>query len=295
MRQHVRTAFRVSILAALFAAPAGGQFDPDNLPGQRALPVDQLVQMRVVSDAASIGPAQRFRLAVIFDLEDHWHIYWRFSGDAGLPTELDVTTPEGFTVGETLYPRPAAFREPEGMTFGYEEQVVLFVPVTAPGKLTEGEATFEVGASFLVCRGRCLLGDAESAITVPTTAQAKDDPPAKGPDATLLARFTERLPRPLNKLEDAAAGIEDGRLVVTGPCPGRDRVEFFPLETPGVRLDRPDITVADGRFRIVVKISARPQNARGKPMSVAGVIGLGGKSDEPCYHFELPLEMTGRP
>jgi len=287
------------LLAALLSLPLGGrpaqaQFRPD--AGARPAEIqtaDQAVQVRLASDAAAIGPGQTIRLAVIFTIAPHWHIYWLNPGDSGAPTNLTVTAPEGFTVGGTLFPRPKAFEETVGTTYGYERETVLFVPVTAPKELKEGEASFDVDIFYLVCRDRCLIGNARKSLRIATAAAAAGTNTSRA-DAQTLRRHADRLPRPLAEFAGGSARLEEGLLIVTGPAGGRKAVEFFPLPVLGVTFGEAEIVVEDDRFRLAVPFQVKPQNALGQTMSVRGVLGLGRDVSDPCYDLLLPLESGGR-
>ena len=41
-----------------------------------------------------------------------WHTYWKFPGDAGIPTELKWKLPPGWKVGEIQWPIPLKLSEP---------------------------------------------------------------------------------------------------------------------------------------------------------------------------------------
>ena len=62
-------------------------------------------------------------LAVVLDIEDHWHLQ---AGEGtpeakpdAIPTELEITAPEGWTIGQPIWPTAADFKIGEGM-FGQE-------------------------------------------------------------------------------------------------------------------------------------------------------------------------------
>ena len=273
----------------------------DALGQHRPLTAESLVQVRVISDTARIAPGRTFHLAVIFDIAEHWHIYWQDAGDAGAPTEIAVRAPEGFTVGEPLYPRPKAFAEMVGTTFGYEGRAVLFVPITAPQRLEQGVATFEAEVFYFVCRDSCLIGQEKRSIrleTVGNPAEAGDagggHGAGKSADAVLLEEHRQRLPRPIEKLKGAEARLQDGRLVITGPAGGHTKVEFFPIALRGVKFGETERIVEDDRFRVTAQLDIQPHNISRKGPSgpsIRGVVGLGGKVDDPCYYFDLPLKI----
>jgi thiol:disulfide interchange protein DsbD len=64
------------------------------------------VRARLVAETAEIEPGSTFRVGVHFEIEDGWHIYWRYPGGAGLATAIDFELPEGFTIGPLQWPLP---------------------------------------------------------------------------------------------------------------------------------------------------------------------------------------------
>ena len=51
----------------------------------------------LISEVTFIRPGQPFWVAVKFDLDKHWHIYWKNPGDAGTIPEIQWQLPAGFT------------------------------------------------------------------------------------------------------------------------------------------------------------------------------------------------------
>ena len=83
-------------------------------------------RLTLLFDRASVGPGEPLRVGVLFDLTPGWHMYWRHSGQSGLPTELEWSVADG-EVGPLQWPAPHVFREADGFitTYGYEGQVLL--------------------------------------------------------------------------------------------------------------------------------------------------------------------------
>jgi len=280
-------------LAVALAAPAvATQPDRDHhRPQRQTITAESLVRVRLIADVAEIAPGRTFHLAAVFDIDDHWHIYWQNPGDAGAPTTITLDPPEGFTVAAPLFPRPQAFVEEIATTYGYEKQAVIFIPVTAPQQLTTGLATFHARISYFVCRDRCLMGRVDTSLQLPALSDPTQAPDSPNPaDARLLQSFRRRLPRPFARLPGADATFDGRRLTVTGPATDFHAVEFFPLDSPALRYTDITTQVRNGRFRIESDIEIRRQNARGRPISIKGLVGLGKSPADPCYHFDLPLE-----
>jgi DsbC/DsbD-like thiol-disulfide interchange protein len=302
MHSHARNATALTMLVAAMLFTAGQassqteiEIRPEDASGMQkdSLSAKQLVRVRLDSDVKTVAPGQTFYLAALFSIAPGWHIYWANPGASGAPTTLSVTAPEGFTVGRTLFPRPTAFTDEVGITYGYAGNVTLLVPVTAPDVLEPGEAGFKVDASYLVCRESCLLGDAQFEHRLRTAPEPVDNQ-LENPETRILRRKLELLPRPLDELPGAKARLERGRLLVTGPADAHETIEFFPLPVPGVTFGEPDVSVTADRFRVVVRYEVKPQNVLDdEPLSVRGLVGLGNRRHEPCYYFELPLAEGG--
>jgi thiol:disulfide interchange protein DsbD len=275
---------------------ARGQLDVGIASGQ-GKSGEQLVPVRVLSDADVIHPGQQFHLAVLFTIEPGWHIYWEDPGAAGLPTEVQVEGPETFVVESPRFPRPMAFDEPEGQTYGYEKETVLFVPVRAPADVPEGEVRFQVSATWLVCKTICLMGAAEQTLTVRTTAVPAADsaprPAATTREAEIMTRHAGRLARPLDRLDGATIEFDGARLVLSGPAGGHAKASLFPVEKPGVTYGSKHSSVDADRFRIAVDVEVDPENALGEPMAIRGLVALGTTLDDPCYEFTIPLDASG--
>ena len=72
----------------------------------------QLVKASLVTDVCAIQSGQKFRIGVLYQIEPGWHIYWKDSGDSGIPTKIDWKLPVGFKVGELQWPLPIRDKEP---------------------------------------------------------------------------------------------------------------------------------------------------------------------------------------
>lgn len=265
---------------------ARGQFGPTQ---GRQKSAEDLVAVSIRADTTRIAPGQTFHLAIVFEIEPHWHIYWVSPGASGMPTQVDIVAPEGFVVGEPLYTRPQAFGSSEtleGLTYGYEKNAVLFVPITAPVDLKKGSATFKADILYLVCKGLCLMGNVNRSLTLET--DEKENHASVNVDP-ILARAKNRLPRTLDHLEGANAGFDGKLLTVTIPAGDAKTAMLYPIELPGITYENPKVVRKGEFFIATVEVEINPGNALGEGMKLAGVVGLGKHRDDPSYAFELSL------
>ena len=105
-----------------------------------------------------------------------------------------------------------------------------------------------------------------------------------------LAPFHDLLPTPLDEITAAFIDFDGEELVITGPVGNHETVIFLPEEHPGVRFGEFKATVDDRRFRLRIPVELKPANARGKPLVLGGLIGLGEDADGPSFSFLYPVD-----
>src|SRR5262245_42182448 len=64
------------------------------------------VRPRRLADTNAIVPGKPFTVGLLLRMAPGWHTYWKFSGDAGLPTELKWKLPPGWKIREIQWPIP---------------------------------------------------------------------------------------------------------------------------------------------------------------------------------------------
>ena len=98
-----------------------------------------------------------------------WHTYWKNPGDAGLATQLSWTTPQGLSVGSTLWPRPERIALGDLINFGYQHQTALLAPLILQKPLQDFSkpVVVKLHANWLVCRQECIPqeGDFQMALS----------------------------------------------------------------------------------------------------------------------------------
>jgi DsbC/DsbD-like thiol-disulfide interchange protein len=136
---------------------------------------DELVHAILVSDVSAIQPGQPFRVGVSIKIEPSWHIYWKNPGESGLPTRVKLDLPPGFTAGDVQFPAPKKLVLPGNIiNYGYEDQVMLIVPITPPKDLVVGSGVdIKAKVTWLVCQDMCLPGKADALLHLPVGAQAQ--------------------------------------------------------------------------------------------------------------------------
>jgi thiol:disulfide interchange protein DsbD len=187
-------------------------------------------RVTLVADHLAIAPGQASQLGLRIRLAPRWHSYWRHAGDAGAPTEINLTLPEGSTAGPIAWPTPQAIPFGPLMSFGYYGEVVLPMQITPPTSLRAGDVfSITAAATWLVCDDICIPEEGSFRLDLPVVAQAQTNPDL----APLFAAAAAALPRPSPWQASATFQGDALRLRLTGPGLGRESLKEA-LFIPGV-------------------------------------------------------------
>jgi thiol:disulfide interchange protein len=150
----------------------------------------ELVKATLLADTSAIIPGKPFTAGLLLRMAPGWHTYWKFSGDAGLPTEIKWKLPAGWKVGEIQWPIPLKTNDPGDIqTYGYQDEVLLMQEITPPAKIDIVPVKLSAEANWLVCEKICIPGGVNLELELPTSTTA--DP--KNTD--LFARYRRLLPQ----------------------------------------------------------------------------------------------------
>ncbi|MGJ3242653.1 MAG: protein-disulfide reductase DsbD family protein [Opitutales bacterium] len=153
---------------------------------------DEHVVAQLMTDVTAIAPGQTFEIGILYEMDPHWHIYWKNPGDTGIPTHISWDLPDGFAVGDLRWPTPGTYLMAGLMNYVYEDSVLLAATVTAPDSLQPGESvTLQADTDWLVCEEVCIPGDASLSLQLPVVETPGSGDPETKP---LFDRARDRLP-----------------------------------------------------------------------------------------------------
>jgi thiol:disulfide interchange protein len=189
----------------------------------------QLVKAELLADTDAVVPGKPFTVGLLLRMAPGWHTYWKFSGDAGLPTELKWKLPPGWKIGDIQWPIPLKTVDPGDIeTYGYENEVLLMQEITPPSKLDTSSAKFSTEASWLVCEKICIPGGTTLQLDL---AEASTSQPA---NTDIFARYRRLLPQkppgPDVARADWSRVGSDLRLKIASETLAKfPAIDFFPL------------------------------------------------------------------
>jgi thiol:disulfide interchange protein DsbD len=191
------------------------------------------VQAELMAHAPDgVDPGKTVWVGLQLRHQPDWHTYWKNSGDSGLATSLSWTLPAGVLAGDIAWPLPVKIPIGNLANYGYENTVLLPVPLTItpdfkPSVLNP-ELEVKLRASWLVCKIECVPQDGEFVLRLPV----------KGSTAMQGAAFDAAFRAQPQALSQAASiAIQDQTLKVSviglpASLQGQT-LDFFP-ETPEI-------------------------------------------------------------
>lgn len=163
-------ALLISIAAGALPSGARAQLLLRNAASGAVVQTPHVRAELVAQAPEGIAPGQTFWLGLRLEHQREWHTYWKNAGDSGLPTELHWQLPAGLAAGAIAWPAPHALRVGPLLNYGYEDTVLLPVPIeVAPDFQAPGSGLVDVrlSASWLVCRVECIPESGNFELRIP--------------------------------------------------------------------------------------------------------------------------------
>ena len=117
-----------------------------------------------------VAPGKPVWLGLSLQHAPHWHTYWKNAGDSGLPTTLAWQLPAGVQAGEIAWPTPKQLKLGPLMNYGFEDALLLPVPVTVAAGFSAPTVLVKLRADWLVCKDVCIPESGEFTLALPTNA-----------------------------------------------------------------------------------------------------------------------------
>src|SRR5436309_4124764 len=230
----------------------------------------ELVKATLLADTSAIVPGKPFTAGLLLRMAPAWHTYWKFSGDAGLPTEIKWKLPVGWKVGEIQWPIPLKTNDPGDIqTYGYQDEVLLMQQITPSAKIDNSSVKLSADASWLVCERICIPGSAKLDLDLPIASASSRA------NQGLFARWRRLLPQNLPETANAnwsRAGSDLRLSLTTTALANYPTVGFFPLPPNTTAAGHPTIESRSGNeitFHIPI------QSANKSLLSMEGLLVFG--------------------
>lgn len=237
-------------------------------------------RVELIADQSSLTNGQQIWLGLHFALEKDWHIYWANPGDSGLPPVLKWQLPPGFSAGEIQWPRPEKLKRSTLADYGYQDDVMLLVPLHLPTGSKPGTVGgIRLQAKWLICREVCIADHAELNLFLPIQS---------GAQSSLFVQARKQLPKPLPRSWKAWATSDKDNFVLSIQA-GKPikTAEFYPLVAEQIEnaADQPVLANPSG-----ARIALKKSDQLLKPIqTLKGLLVL---EKEEAYIVEAPVTST---
>jgi len=241
--------------------------------------------LELITENDSVRPGQAFWAGLHFVLERGWHIYWVNPGDSGEPPMVQWNLPAGLQAGPIEWPTPKRLETASITDYGYEDDVLLLVPMHVPAGL-KAPGTMELTAKvkWLVCKDICLPGKASVSLSVPVRSGGARSSEWRG----LFEAARQELPKPppsdwkitaASAEHDFVLTIETGARVTTA--------SFFPLQAQQIENAAPQ---RPSPFARGVRLRLKKSDQLLKPISrLQGVVVCPGPHS---YMIDAPVVQS---
>ena len=241
--------------------------------------------VELISEYDAIVPGQSFDLAVRFDLEEGWHIYWENPGDSGLATVIDWALPENIVAGEMQWPAPEQIFLGGLVNYGYEDEAVFIVTFQAPKDLKLGsELAITADLFWLICKENCLPGEATLNLVLPVVGKA--EPSAQ---ATAFAEARNRQAQ-AEQPWATTAYLEEEALVVVIEGEAQPADFYLYIDTEGLvdpSADQERSSPASNQTEL--RLALDTQFFENQPSAISGVLQSG------TDYWEFNAEIVDTP
>lgn len=230
----------------------------------------EVVKAELLADTTAIVAGKPFTVGLLLRMAPGWHTYWKFSGDAGLPTELKWKLPTGWKIGDIQWPIPLKTVDPGDIeTYGYENEVLLMQEITPPVKLDASSSVkLSTEASWLVCEKICIPGGTTLQLDLPVASTSQQA------NADVFARYRRLLPQNFPGSNVAHADWSrvgnDLRLKITSETLAKySALDFFPLPEQETIVGHPAVqSRSNNEIIFRVPLESAPKNLS----SMAGLV-----------------------
>ena len=281
MKSGVRLAAYAVVCLSIFVLSSRGQ--------SQTYKGKELVKAELLADTNAIVPGKPFTIGLLLRMAPGWHTYWKFSGDAGLPTEIKWKLPPGWKIGEIQWPIPFKTTDPGDIqTYGYQDEVLLMQEITPPAAVSGSTVKLVAEANWLVCEKICIPGNASLQLELPRSTTGA---PA---NAEIFAHYRRLLPRdwPGGKVASAnwrRAGSDLRLNVKSATLANYPAVDFYPLPQADTVVGHPRVE-SRSESEIVFRV---PIESAGKNLSaIDGLVVLAQHAngdDRMAWRTEAPM------
>ena len=168
---------------------------------------------------------ETFNIALKFQMEDKWHIYWKNPGEIGKPPAIDVISPSGAAIEEIKWPVPVKIYQDDIVTYGYTKESVLLLSVKLPQPTIITKIKAQI--RWLECAHVCLTQkeNIEADILLGNTNQTNKE------FDTIVKENQHLYPIRDDTLLKAKAYVDKSNYILKVLANRHEKVDFYPYDS----------------------------------------------------------------
>ena len=278
--RHLKIAIVLIAACAVFQG-ASAQINFNKKPAaSNVITTDQVRAELMAWAPDGVGPGKQVWVGLQIAHQPEWHTYWKNPGDSGLRTELDWQLPAGITAGDIAWPTPVKIPIGTLANYGFENTVLLPVPLTVATNFDATQLDIKLKAAWLVCKKECIPQEGDFTLSVPVKSSTAIS-------GQLFQAAFDAAPKPL--VAGASQILVSGNainvsLIGLPAALGGKMLAFFP-ETGGVTEPAAQWTQSWQGSAWTARIPLSGQRTE-SPETMPVVVAFGNTS----YRLEVPVK-----
>jgi thiol:disulfide interchange protein len=247
-------------------------------------------QLILANDSAR--PGETVLAGVHLKMEPAWHTYWKNPGEAGMATSIQWQLPPGVTAGEIQWPLPEKLPPADVTTYGYQNEVVLLVPLKLAADLKPGPLDLKAKVSWLECKEQCIPAGADVEATLAVGPEDK-----ASASAATIQSWQAKVPKESDALSVSYSWekliSDDSRpmLIELSKVPGgatSQSADFYPDPSEQISIQGSVEKVTNSTAKIAFSKIARKFSGDW-PKEFSGVIVIGDGDARQGYQTKFSL------
>ena len=222
-------------------------------------------------------------------MEPGWHTYWKNPGAAGMATKIQWQLPPGITAGEIQWPLPEKLPPAEVTTYGYNDEVVLLVPLKFAADLKPGPLDLKAKVSWLECKEACIPGSGSVEATLNIGEQTKTSSAA-----ATIESWQNKVPKSDTNLTVYArwhdsTNVNPRSLLIQIKPPKSGTADFFPDASDDFEIQPETKSTFDEYSNSTIVNKFVKKFSGNWPREISGVIVEENGGQRTSFEVKLPV------
>ncbi|UTF58757.1 protein-disulfide reductase DsbD [Gilvimarinus sp. DA14] len=195
-----------------------------------------------------LAAGQTHTLGFYFEVDPHWHVYWRNAGDSGAAPKFNIRSDSAST-GDIQWPFPTRLPVEHLTNLGYEGNVAYLFELTP--KADAKTIALNIDLEWLVCKIDCIPGFGSMTTELPVGSEASWN----AEDKALIEQWQARIPQAAANSPWQAESLLTGadntlQLSLNG---SGEAPEVFPLDGALLAAASPEHSSTENGYRYTFK------------------------------------------